>query len=247
MPRGPWGRKPQQQVTTQGTAGTATPTAPTPFPEQFPGKEGFLEGPGEGLKKGFYQRLPTLPPWAEFLGYTGGQDFFNLMQGPQGLTGFEQQAAGAAQGLLAPQPPGGTAFAGIADALAPYLTAERERGLGAMEESLSAAGMFRSGAGQQLLGDYQANTGMNIAAALAPFAMQGQQLQQQGVLAGIPYLGGFGQTEFQRPYDVLSQYMPSFLSSMSGQTVPREPSAGFLDYAIPLASAAIGAGPPMWS
>jgi len=267
---------------TEGSPGWGVPHDPaTQLPSQwggtFPGMWDIP--PGESnLVQEFGERQPLIPAWAEWLGYQAGQGLYSQF-GQEPLSPLEQQAALVAQGflnpqespytqaagqglmgLMQPQAPGGAAFAGIADALAPYLQAQQERGRQNLMESLGAAGGFRTGAGQQQLMRYEAEGGQNIAAALAPYAMQGEQLQQQGVLGAaaplmelgmqpyqlqaqaIPWLSALGAQQYNRPIEMYSQAVPSLLGGLRGGAQPQEDSAGFWDYFIPLASGALSGG-----
>lgn len=177
----------------------------------------------------YEQRLPRLPGWGE----AGAWDVGNYLQSLIGLSPtnpLEQRAQGGAMSFLEEMqgaPPGGTAFAGIGEAMEPYQIRQEERGRSALEESLAHAGMLRSGAGQQVLADFGAQSGEAWANALAPFAMQGEALGQQGTLAGLGMLGGMGAQQYQRLYDPIQNYM-QLLGSVGGTPMPRQQGGGDL-------------------
>lgn len=196
---------------------TGTPSgAEWPYPQRDPSAMMGLyelpsrEGDADWARKSPKERMRPLSPWAEETVYGSVQNIRDMLGMTPGASPYEQRGLASLGGLLDPQPPGGRAFAGVAEAISPWFEAERDRGRGNFAESLARMGMHRSGAGQELLRRYDVESPMALGAMLAPYAMQGEQMGQQGQLAGIQGLMGYGAQDYERywrPYSELADML----------------------------------------
>ncbi len=246
-------RKPAPGIATALTADTATapsggsifeggtPSMFDPFTPESREQWKDIFGSDKGFNDffgGFKQRLSTLPLWGEKQMF----DLSNLlggMIGNTGLSGMENEAVGGIRNLLEPQAPGGNAFAQMVEALTPARERQEDRQRKTQEESLARAGMFRSGAGQQLLSNQATQNAEQWAATLAPMAMGGEQLAQQAKMFGLPMLAGLGATEYGRQYDPMNQLL-SVMGALSGNVRPAErQGTGFWDVFTALGAGAL--------
>lgn len=262
------------------------PTNPPPaYPTQDSGDVPFgptwpfdPESDWNDIENAYETRVPQLPGWAEMMGFQMGeniqdqfgtspttpqeqfalQQLVDLSAQGYGPGAEESAAAGSMMGALEPGAPGGRAFESIMGAVEPAWRRQQDELYDIYQSDMAKKGLTYSGRYGRGLEGLMGRGGESFAAAMAPYAMRGEELAQQERMGAQSGLMGYGQSMYQRPMDRGRFTIPSLMNygagsynrqwdpynqmnqlfgSLQGANMaPQQGGKGFWDYAIDIGS-----------